>query len=89
MPKKKYNVTLSPAEESFLKSITHKGKNYSAREIIHAQVLLHSNDNRPQDKKDNFTVRELVNSQDIFHICNKCRIVLFWDAPCTGFASQQ
>lgn len=58
MPKKKYNVTLSPAEESFLKSITHKGKNYSAREIIHAQVLLHSNDNRPQDKKDNRILAE-------------------------------
>lgn len=53
MPKKKYNVMLSPAEESFLKSITHKGNKYSAREIIHAYVLLHSNDNRPQDKKDN------------------------------------
>ncbi len=53
MPKKKYEVVLSPAEESFLKSITHIGKGYSAREIIHAQDLLHSNDSKPQDKKDN------------------------------------
>ncbi len=51
MPKKKYNVTLSPAEESFLKSITHKGKNYSAREIIHAQVLLNSNETSRRTKQ--------------------------------------
>lgn len=58
MPKKKYHVTLSPTEESFLKSITHKGKGYSAREMIHAQILLHSNDNKPQDKKDNRVLAE-------------------------------
>ena len=57
MPKRKYNVNLSPAEESRLKSITHAGKGYSAREIIHAQVLLHSNDGHPEKKKDN---RELA-----------------------------
>lgn len=53
MPKKKFNVVLSSEEEIFLKSITHAGNGYSAREILHAQVLLHSNDNKPASKKDN------------------------------------
>lgn len=50
MPKK-CNATLSPTEEPILKSITHKGKNHSASWIIHAQALLHSSYNKPQDKK--------------------------------------
>lgn len=45
MPKKKFNVALSSEEEVFLRSITHTGNGYSAREILHAQVLLHSNKN--------------------------------------------
>lgn len=57
MPKKKYNVTLSSEEEAFLKSVTHLGNKHSAREILHAQILLHSNDNKPDAKKDN---RELA-----------------------------
>ena len=57
MPKKKFNVALSSEEEIFLKSITRAGNGYSAREILHAQVLLHSNDNKPASKKDN---RELA-----------------------------
>ena len=57
MPKKKFNVALSSEEEVFLRSITHTGNGYSAREILHAQVLLHSNDNQPSFKKDN---RELA-----------------------------
>lgn len=56
MPEKKYHVFLSPADEAFLKAITRTGK-HSAREILHAQVLLHSNDNKPESKKDN---RELA-----------------------------
>ena len=57
MPKIKFNVALSSEEEMFLKSITHTGNGYSAREILHAQVLLHSNGNKPASKKDN---RELA-----------------------------
>ncbi len=53
MPKKKYEVLLTPEDESVLKSITHTGNKYSAREILHAQVLLHSNDNRTESKKNN------------------------------------
>lgn len=62
MPKKKYEVLLTPEDESVLKSMTHTGSNYSAREILHAQVLLHSNDNRPGEKKNN---RELAEWLDI------------------------
>lgn len=58
MPKIKYNVALSDEEEKFLYSITHAGNGYSARMILHAQILLHSNDNKPELKKDN---RELAN----------------------------
>jgi len=53
MPKKKYEVLLTSENESILKSMTHTGNKYSAREILHAQVLLHSNDNRPESKKNN------------------------------------
>lgn len=52
MPEKKYTVLLSPAQEAVLKAIVHTGNN-SARKILHAQVLLHSNDNRPESKRDN------------------------------------
>lgn len=51
MPKKKYEVLLTPEDESVLKSMTHTGNKYSAREILHAQVLLHSNDSRPGEKR--------------------------------------
>ncbi len=57
MPKKKFNVALSSEDEIFLRFITHTGNGYSAREILHTQVLLHSNDNKPAFKKDN---RELA-----------------------------
>lgn len=62
MPKKKYEVLLTPEDESVLKSMTHSGNKYSAREILHAQVLLHSNDSRPELKKNN---RELAEWLDI------------------------
>ena len=58
MPKKKFTVALSSKEEAFLKSITHAGNEHSARTILHAQVLLHSNDNEPALKKDNRTLAE-------------------------------
>ncbi len=57
MPKKKYKVLLTTEDEAVLKSMTHSGNKYSAREILHAQVLLHSNDNKPESKKNN---RELA-----------------------------
>ena len=53
MPKRRHDVILSSAEERFLKSITHAGKDCTAREILHAQVLLHSNDADPKTKQSN------------------------------------
>lgn len=53
MPKKKHTVILSPVEERFLTSITHAGNGFTARELLHAQVLLHSNDAHPETKQSN------------------------------------
>ena len=53
MPKKKHNVMLPPTEEQFLRSITKSGRDYSARELLHAQILLHSNDSKPEEKQSN------------------------------------
>lgn len=62
MPKKKYEVLLTAEDEAVLKSMTHSGSKNSAREILHAQVLLHSNDSKPESKKNN---RELAEWLDI------------------------
>lgn len=53
MSKRKFNVMLSCEKETFLHSITHNGSGYSAKSILHAQILLHSNNNNPSMKKDN------------------------------------
>lgn len=50
MPKK-FNVALPNKEKIFLKSNTHAGNGHSAREILHAQVLLHSNENKPASRE--------------------------------------
>lgn len=42
--------------------MTHTGNRYSAREILHAQVLIHRNDSKPESKKNN---RELAEWLDI------------------------
>lgn len=57
MPIKKFDVTLSDSEETFLQQITRSGSACSARVILHAQILLHSNDRKPELKRDN---RELA-----------------------------
>ena len=58
MPKRNFNVILSCEEEAFLHSITHSGNGYSAKSILHAQVLPHSNDNKPAMKKSNKELSE-------------------------------
>jgi hypothetical protein len=45
MPKQKYNVGLSDSEKKKLEKITKTGKS-SAREILHANILLATDDNR-------------------------------------------
>ena len=55
MPKEKYRVKLTPEEVGILHDITHNGKN-SAKTIMHANILLLTNDINPNRK----TERELA-----------------------------
>ena len=61
MPKLKYQVQLSPEEVSRLREIVHKGNKHSARTIMHANVLLNTNDLNPAKKTD----REIAEFFDI------------------------
>ncbi len=45
MSETKYVISLSADEEPLLKNITHKGNVHTAPEVLHAQILLHSNSN--------------------------------------------
>lgn len=42
---------LSPSEETLRRAVTHLSSGQSDRETIHAQVLLHSNDDRQREKQ--------------------------------------
>ena len=61
MPKEKYPVELSGQEMQLLFDVTHKGNNNSAKKIMHANVLLNTNDLSPTKKTD----REIA---EIFNI---------------------
>jgi len=52
MPNEKYKVELSNEEVEKLKEITHKGSGNSARKIMHANILLNTNDLNPVKKAD-------------------------------------
>jgi len=58
MPEIKYKVELSELEIAKLKEITHKGKS-SAREIMHANILLNTNDIHSV-KKNNREIAEIL-----------------------------
>jgi transposase len=62
MPKYNYNVNLSTEETEKLKLITHKGARESARVIMHANILLFTNDNLGEKKK---SIRETAELFDI------------------------
>ena len=57
MPENKYMVKLSKPEIEVLKEITHKGK-ASARKIMHANILLNTNDN-VENKRNNREIAEI------------------------------
>ena len=59
MPKKNYEVNLRPEEIETLKEITHKGTAFSAKTIMHANILLNTNDGLPERKQDNRTLAEI------------------------------
>jgi len=59
MPRKSHQVKLSEEEKERLKSITHKGSKESARTIMHANILLLSNDGMQGKKKTNREIAEI------------------------------
>jgi len=59
MPKTNHTVNLTDDEVNLLKSLTHKGAGESARTIMHANILLLSNDNLGARKKTNREIAEL------------------------------
>ena len=61
MPQVKYQVPLTAEEFKLLHDITHKGNSNSAKKIMHANILLNTNDLDPNKKTD----REIA---EIFNI---------------------
>ena len=59
MPTINHNVNLTDTEIEDLKSLTHKGSGQSARTIMHANILLFSNDGLGDKKKTNREIAEL------------------------------
>jgi len=65
MPALHNTIVLTDAEMKKLKDITHKGATESARTIMHAHILLLSNDNELNTKK--MTNREIAELFDVSH----------------------
>jgi len=59
MPRELYEVVLSAEEINRLISITHKGSSHSAREIMHANILLKTNDGDYKHKKTDREIAEM------------------------------
>ena len=62
MPETKYVIKLNEDEIKMLKEITHKGSKNSARTILHANILLKSNENNLETPR---SVREIA---EIFEV---------------------
>lgn len=59
VPKNNHEVILSTEEIERLKVITHKGTKVSAKTIVHANILLNTNDVTPEKKKNNRELAEI------------------------------
>jgi len=59
MPRNYYEVVLTADELAKLKAITHKGAGHSARTIMHANILLKTNDGDIRGKLDNRKIAEI------------------------------
>ena len=59
MPKNIYKVELSEEEIKQLQDLTHKGKKASAKMIMHANILLGTNDGMPEQKKNDRELAEM------------------------------
>jgi len=62
MPEIKYKIALSRDEQKQLREITHNGSHNSAKTILHAHILLKSDENTPETKKN---VREIAEIFDV------------------------
>ena len=62
MPEIKYKVELTMEEMQKLKEITHTGSKNSARTILHANILMKSNENSLEEKR---SVREIAEIFDV------------------------
>jgi hypothetical protein len=62
MPEEKYKVMLTADERERLKNLTHKGSGESARTIMHANILLLTNEGTEEKQKN---VREIAQIFDI------------------------
>ena len=59
MPEIKYKVKLSSEEEAMLREITHKGSKNTARTILHAHILLKTNENNTENRRNNREIAEI------------------------------
>jgi transposase len=59
MPKQNNYINLTAEEIEKLRALTHKGAGVAARTIMHANILLLSNDGLPEKKKSNREIAEL------------------------------
>jgi hypothetical protein len=66
----KYNVRLTPEEQDILINIISKGSAASAKEIMHANVLLASDENSPNSRKTEAEIAEIfhVHTQTVYTI---------------------
>jgi transposase len=62
MPKIKYKVRLTAEEVALLREITHKGSKNTAKTILHANILLKTNENNTEKQRN---VREIA---EIFEV---------------------
>ena len=58
----KYKVRLTPEESTLLREITHKGSKNTAKTILHAHILLKSNENNAEKQR---SVREIAEIFDV------------------------
>jgi len=59
MPEIKYKVKLSPEKVTMLWEITHKGSKNTAKTILHANILLKTNENGSGVKRNNREIAEI------------------------------
>lgn len=59
MPEIKYKVRLSDEEAALLREITHNGSKNTAKTILHAHILLKTNESNQNNKRNNREIAEI------------------------------